>query len=116
MLIPKFPCSLHFAVGMRVFVGMCGFNSITFFAKSSAMAECELAIQAPEEPSKKMGHLCNLHSLSNSLLLLANQHDLKHTPCSCDAPILISQSLQQDISAVSQPNQHDYKQKEPQRY
>jgi len=86
MLIPKFPCSLHFAVGMRVFVGMCGFNSITFFAKSSVMAECELAIQAPEEPSKKMGHLCNLHSLSNSLLLLANQHDLKHTPCSCDAP------------------------------
>jgi hypothetical protein len=50
------------------------------------------------------------------LLLLANQHDLKHTPCNCDAPILISQSLRQDISVVSQPNQHEYKQKEPQRY
>jgi len=37
MLIPKFLCSLHFAVGMRVFVVMCGFNCITFFAKSSAI-------------------------------------------------------------------------------
>lgn len=80
------------------------------------MAECELAIQAPEEPSKEMGHLCDLRSLSNSLLVLTNQHDLKHTPCSCDALFLIPQSLRQDISAVSQPNQHEYKQKEPQRY